>query len=70
MKASAESLPIIRVSRVKAGTVTKARPPLDVQMFDLAVKLTNNAARLRARLDGVEARVQLLESLLERRGDR
>ena len=70
MKASTEPLPIIRVSRVKAGTVTKARPALDVQMFDLLFKVINNAARLRARLDGVEARVQLLESLLERRGDR
>ena len=70
MKASTEHLPIIRVSRLKASTVTKSPPALDVQMFDLAYKIINNANRLRARLDGVEARVQLLESLLERQGGR
>jgi hypothetical protein len=66
MKASTEPLPIIRVSRPKAGTVRKPPPALDVQMYDLLGKVVNNAGRLRARLDGCEARLEHLEEMLKR----
>ena len=62
--------PVIRVTKAKAGPVTKPPPALDVQMYDLLYKVVNNAGRLRARIDGCEARLQLLESLLESRGGR
>jgi hypothetical protein len=59
-------LPAIRVTKAKAGTVPKPPQALDVQMHDLFSKVINNAGRLRARLDGCEARLEHLEGLLKR----
>jgi hypothetical protein len=61
---------VIRVTKAKAGTATKPPQALDAQMYDLFFKVVDNAGRLRARIDGCEARIQLLESLLESRGGR
>ena len=60
------TLPVIRVTKGKAGTVTKPPQALDVQMYDLFLKVINNAGRLRARLDGCEARLEHLEEMLKR----
>jgi hypothetical protein len=60
------TLPVIRVTKAKAGTVTKPPQALDSQMYDLLFKVVNNAGRLRARLDGCEARLEHLEALLNR----
>jgi hypothetical protein len=60
------TLPVIRVTKTKAGTLTKPPQALDVQMYDLLDKVVNNAGRLRARLDGCEARLEHLEALLNR----
>ena len=59
-------LPAIRVTKAKAGTVPKPPQALDVRMHDLCSKVINNAGRLRARLDGCEARLERLEGLLKR----
>jgi hypothetical protein len=60
------TLPLIRVTKAKAGTVSKPPQALDLQMYDLLYKVVNNAGRLRARLDGCEARLEHLEGLLNR----
>jgi hypothetical protein len=46
--------------------VSKPPQALDLQMYDLLYKVVNNAGRLRARLDGCEARLEHLEGLLNR----
>ena len=61
-----QTLPIIRVTKAKAGTVPKPTEALDVTMYDLLSKVVNNAGRLAARLDGAEARLERLEALLNR----
>jgi hypothetical protein len=63
-----QTLLIIRVTKNKAGTVTRPTQALDAQMYDLLFKVVNNAGRLRARLDGCEARLEHLEALLKRSG--
>ena len=60
------TLPVIRVTKAKPGTVSKPPQALDVQMFDLFQKVIGNASRLRARLDGAEARLERLEALMDR----
>ncbi len=60
------TLPAIRVTKAKAGTVPKPPQALDVQMYDLFFRVINNAGRLRARLDGCESRLEHLEELLKR----
>jgi hypothetical protein len=60
------TLPTIRVTKAKVGTVPKPPQALDAQMYDLLYKVVNNAGRLRARLDGCEARLEHLEGLLKR----
>ena len=62
-----KQLPIIRVTKNKAGTaVTKPTQALDAQMYDILFKIANNSGRLRARLDGCEARLEHLKALLNR----
>ena len=66
-------MPLKHTQVARAKPVSAAPPKtthLDAGALDLFFKLANNHGRLRARLDGVEARVQLLESLLDRRGGR
>jgi hypothetical protein len=40
------TLPLIRVTKAKAGTVSKPPQALDLQMYDLLYKVVNNAGRL------------------------
>jgi PleD family two-component response regulator len=60
------TLPQIRVTKAKAGTSTKPAQAFDVGIYDVLVKVVNNAGRLRARLDGCESRLEHLEELLKR----
>ena len=62
-----KQLPIIRVTKNKAGTaVTKPTQALDAQMYDILFKIANNSSRMRSRIDGCEARLEHLEALLQR----
>ena len=61
-----QPLPVIRVTKAKPGTVSKPPQALDLMMFDLFQKVIGNASRLRARLDGAEARLERLEALMDR----
>ena len=62
MKSQTRDLPVIRVERPKSGDVKAARPSPDVQMMDTLLAIITSANRLRARCDGLEARLKLLES--------
>jgi hypothetical protein len=59
-------LPVVRVTKGKTGASIKPAQALDVQMYDVLVKIINNSGRLRSRLDGCEARLEHLEALLNR----
>ena len=62
------TLPVIRVTKAKAGTSTKPAQAFDVGIYDVLVKVVNSAGRLRSRIDGCEARLEHLEALLNRSG--
>jgi hypothetical protein len=65
---SHRDLPVIRVERPKPGNVKAAGSSSDVRMLDRMLAIITSASRLRARCDGLEARIKLLES--EHRGGR
>ena len=64
-----KALPIIRVERPKAGAV-RPHVPSDVSTMDLMLAIVTSGNRVRSRVDGVEARLKYLETIIERQGSR
>ena len=69
MKSTTKALPVIRVTKLPPGAKKEA-VNRDVQMFETLMAIVNASNRVRARVDGVEARLARLETLCEDRGSR
>ena len=65
-----KALPMIRVAKLSPGATKESVQSSDIRMFDTLMAIVTSANRLRSRCDGLDARVKLLESMLERQGVR
>jgi hypothetical protein len=70
MKSANAALPVVRVTRGAKTSPMKPQPPLDMHVMNSFVKIIEHLARIRARVDGTEARLKYLETLLESKGIR
>jgi hypothetical protein len=63
-----KSLPVVRVTRAKTTETPKPAADRDIYLHGLFIQVVEHVARVRSRVDGVEARLKYLETLLENRG--
>jgi hypothetical protein len=61
-------LPRIRAAKLSPGAKNESVQSADIRKYDTLMAIVTSASRLRSRCDGLDARVTLLESMLERQG--